>query len=295
MKNILHEFISQLWSIVLSPQENANNRSPRKMNESRTDIADIIVPYKVGSPSVPWFFIHPGGAGAEAYKGLSEILPDNINFYAVDSYHLKFDATAYQSIETLADLYISALKKTHPKGPIFLGGWSLGGIIAYEMAIRLERLGIKVLHIIMLDSYFLTQQDGEHKMQVQAVSDLWLQHSDLYMQLPDSYQQHLLAVSRGESQMIANYRGGSYQGEITLFKANLLPDFDKLADHADIEKYVVFNSELICRKKNGWDMIASNLRVLNMNTTHWGIMDGDCLSQLKEMMSRLTNEHNVSV
>jgi thioesterase domain-containing protein len=42
-------------------------------------------------------------------------------------------------IEDMADLYISAL----PDGPVHLGGWSFGGLVAYEMACRLgDRAGL---------------------------------------------------------------------------------------------------------------------------------------------------------
>jgi thioesterase domain-containing protein len=39
----------------------------------------------------------------------------------------------------MADTYISAIKAVAPEGPVLLGGWSLGGAVAYEMACRLTR------------------------------------------------------------------------------------------------------------------------------------------------------------
>ncbi len=41
---------------------------------------------------------------------------------------------------------------TGPEGPVLLGGWSFGGVVAFEMAVRLERAGREVGTLVLLDS-----------------------------------------------------------------------------------------------------------------------------------------------
>ncbi len=48
---------------------------------------------------------------------------------------------------------LMALRELQPEGPYLLGGWSLGGILAYEMARQLIEAGEKVAHLILIDSY----------------------------------------------------------------------------------------------------------------------------------------------
>jgi thioesterase domain-containing protein len=52
----------------------------------------------------------------------------------------------------MAAHYIEVMKTVQPEGPYLLGGWSLGGIVAYEMAQQLAAQGQRIRHLLMLDS-----------------------------------------------------------------------------------------------------------------------------------------------
>ena len=47
--------------------------------------------------------------------------------------------------------YIKYIKKVKPSGPYILGGWSFGAVVAYEMAVLLEKAGEKVENLYLLD------------------------------------------------------------------------------------------------------------------------------------------------
>jgi thioesterase domain-containing protein len=51
----------------------------------------------------------------------------------------------------MAACYIRELETIQPQGPYLLGGWSFGGIVAYEMAQQLAAKGQKVNVLILLD------------------------------------------------------------------------------------------------------------------------------------------------
>jgi amino acid adenylation domain-containing protein len=57
------------------------------------------------------------------------------------------------SVEGMAELYIQAIKRVQPEGPYALGGWSLGGVMAYEIAHKLSQSGDQIELLAMLDSY----------------------------------------------------------------------------------------------------------------------------------------------
>ncbi len=58
----------------------------------------------------------------------------------------------YNSVESFAADYIIQLQKVIPKGPYFLGGFSFGGILAFEMAVQLQKAGYEVPFLAMLDT-----------------------------------------------------------------------------------------------------------------------------------------------
>jgi acetoacetyl-CoA synthetase len=56
-------------------------------------------------------------------------------------------------IEDMADFWLQAIRHVQPHGPYVLIGYSLGGLIALEMAQRLRIRGEKVALLTMLDAY----------------------------------------------------------------------------------------------------------------------------------------------
>jgi thioesterase domain-containing protein len=55
-------------------------------------------------------------------------------------------------IEKMAAYYIESLRAVQPEGPYLLGGWSFGGLIAYEMAVQLAERGEEVPLLFLLDT-----------------------------------------------------------------------------------------------------------------------------------------------
>lgn len=58
-----------------------------------------------------------------------------------------------ESIEDMAEFHLSAIRELQSRGPYALIGYSLGGLVALEMAQRLSANGEKVALLAMLDAY----------------------------------------------------------------------------------------------------------------------------------------------
>ena len=126
--------------------------------------------------------------------------------------------------------YIEALKEVQPEGPYLLGGWSMGGIVAFEMAQQLQRDGHEISLLALLDSHapaalaHYSEIDDEELL-VQFKSDM----SGLYgLGGPafDSDQlNRLFQVFRANVHALMDYQPQRYPGRITFFRAN-----DRLAD-----------------------------------------------------------------
>src|SRR6185295_43164 len=55
------------------------------------------------------------------------------------------------SLEEMAERYLEALRAVQPEGPYRLGGWSMGGIVAFEMARQLAAQSEEVEQVVLLD------------------------------------------------------------------------------------------------------------------------------------------------
>ncbi|CAI0695474.1 Tyrocidine synthase III [Serratia plymuthica] len=102
------------------------------------------------------WMIHPALVGAEAFHSLAQELQGEINCYGVDNYNL-YHSQTIDSLGNIAELYLSEMTANgllNPAGPIRILGWSLGGIIALEIAARLEARGHCGVRLCLLDSFY---------------------------------------------------------------------------------------------------------------------------------------------
>jgi thioesterase domain-containing protein/acyl carrier protein len=109
-----------------------------------------LTPAGSGARRRPFFCVHPAGGNVLCYADLAQAMGSDQPFFGLqlpDLETLGPDPT----IETLAARYLAALAAVAPAGPYALGGWSLGGAIAYEMARQLEAAGETVAPLVLID------------------------------------------------------------------------------------------------------------------------------------------------
>ena len=53
----------------------------------------------------------------------------------------------------MATRYVEALREVQPEGPYHLGGWSMGGIVAFEMALQLKAQGHQIATLAIIDAH----------------------------------------------------------------------------------------------------------------------------------------------
>ncbi|KYG06012.1 hypothetical protein BE21_37340, partial [Sorangium cellulosum] len=100
----------------------------------------------------PFFCVHPGGGNVLCYADLARHLGQDRPFYGFQARGIEDDQQPHHRIEDMAAQYVEALRAVQPEGPYLLGGWSLGGHVAFEMAHQLLRDGQRVDLLAILDS-----------------------------------------------------------------------------------------------------------------------------------------------
>jgi naphtho-gamma-pyrone polyketide synthase len=108
-----------------------------------------------GSPKSALYtlFLLPDGSGSATSYAPINAIGKEVCVYGLTCPWLKSaDKLVQFGLKGLAALYVEEIRRRVPHGPYNLGGWSAGGICAYEAAIRLTRDGEKVERLILLDS-----------------------------------------------------------------------------------------------------------------------------------------------
>jgi amino acid adenylation domain-containing protein len=99
-----------------------------------------------GGEGRPFFWFHPLGGSSLCYVELARRLSGRA------LYGLEAEGNGFNSLADLADRYAAVLVRRQPAGPYLLGGWSFGGLLAWETARRLEELGREVALVALLDT-----------------------------------------------------------------------------------------------------------------------------------------------
>jgi len=101
----------------------------------------------------PAFFCVPGAGGNVIYLyNLARHLGPDQPFYGLQGVGFEGEAPPQRSVEEMAAHYLRSVESLQPDGPYFLGGHSLGGWVAYEMAQQLARRGQEVALVAIIDT-----------------------------------------------------------------------------------------------------------------------------------------------
>jgi amino acid adenylation domain-containing protein len=93
--------------------------------------------------------VHPAGGLSWCYGRLLPFVPQDYAVYGLQASGYTDDLP--RRLTDVAQDYLNELRAVAPAGPYALIGWSLGGIIAQEMAVLLESAGEKVEALVVLD------------------------------------------------------------------------------------------------------------------------------------------------
>lgn len=125
----------------------------------------------------PIFFAHGLGGTVICYYQLTRHLGTDQPFYALQSPGVDGEREPHTRIQDMAAEYIGAMRSIQPNGPYFLGGWSMGAFVAFEIAQQLQNQGQEVAFLAILSQEkVLTNRysdDGDDaKMLAQLFKDL---------------------------------------------------------------------------------------------------------------------------
>ncbi|MEX3936959.1 acetoacetate--CoA ligase [Paraburkholderia phymatum] len=122
--------------------------------EDRTSLpsSPILVPMRAGT-GTPLFLVHGLSGSAMECWALVHALRSPRPVFALQARGLDGEQPTQRHVEEMAACYIDEMRAVQPNGPYSVTGYSLGGLIAFEIAQQLERAGEQVGLLCLLDPY----------------------------------------------------------------------------------------------------------------------------------------------
>jgi aspartate racemase len=111
-----------------------------------------LVPIQPAGSQPPLFCVHGVGGNVLGFYELAHSMSPDYPFYGLQSQGLDGKHPCHARISDMATHYLDEIRSVQPKGPYFLGGFSFGGLVAYEMAQQLLACGEKVGLLVLFDT-----------------------------------------------------------------------------------------------------------------------------------------------
>jgi len=281
-------------------------RMARALQQNGPAMSETLVELQPGDSSQPLFLVHPVGGNVFCYTHLVHHLGPSRAVYAFQAQGLDGESVPHEHIETMASQYLEAMLEVQPEGPYFLGGWSMGGAVAFEMAQQLRIRGQRVDVLALLDSYVPIYDSKDDLMvlknfaldlgvaldRVNLAGNLralkqdellarLLEHAIAAEIVDSSFGvkqfQNLFRVFKSNSRAFQSYHPRTYHDRVQLFIAG-----DKPASVAEYQT-------------KGWSELAAEVETHVVPGDHYTILRNPNVEKLAEDLTAYLQEAETSV
>ncbi|MFE1748578.1 amino acid adenylation domain-containing protein [Coleofasciculus sp. H7-2] len=266
----------------------ANTLSPEIDSPSWSPL--VAIQPKGSNP--PFFCVHPIFGVVFPYYEFAYHLGTEQPFYGLQPLGMDGEQSPLTRIEDMAAYYIDALRVVQPNGPYFLGGWSFGGLVAFEMAQQLQKAGHKVALLAVLDTSAPVSKNkpsfwgGLKFLLTTGARYIWPYFMDYFYLIAatEKYQSKLISqesrkrilkelksksilrVFKANSQAALSYVPQVYPSKITLLKNS--------------EQNIIANQD----PSMGWGDLAGGVEIYNIPGNHLTMLKKPHIQVLTEQL-----------
>jgi amino acid adenylation domain-containing protein len=270
----LIEEIKRLFFKELRPSDIFKNSSISKLMQlihyKKLDLKNnSVMPIQENGLNPPLFLVHPGGGLIYRYMDLREHISER-KIYGINNPRLS-EEKYFDSIEDMANEYIELIDQTGTYDYYLLGGWSLGGMIAFEMACKLLQMGRKVKNVIMIDAYNLSSFN-QPLTTADDISEI-LNEEGIDT---NSEAAQIFAKNVSNNEIICQkYMPSVYNCRVVLLKAAACVKGDK---------------DLWIDRYNGWKNVAPRIEVFETPGIHDKLFDPENVGNLANALKKIICE-----
>lgn len=272
----------------------------------RQEVIDLersaLVPINPGGSALPFFCVHPIGGNVLCYMELARQLGPERPFYGFQLPESAKDGEL-DTIEAMASHYLDHLREVQPDGPYRLGGWSMGGVVAFEMAQLLVGQGQRVELLALIDSFVPQSNSGVRNLDDRVFLESFIDDLEglsgksiglfvegLQRVTIDDVLRQLLDRLRALDIVPVGFRLPELQRMFKLYSTNLraLLTYEPRAYPA---KAVLFRAEESTQEQNGdatlgWSkFILDGVEVHEIEADHYSLMAGSGVRLLAERLA----------
>ena len=238
----------------------------------------------------PLFFVHPVGGNVLCYYELARHLGTDQPFYGLRSPGFYGESEPHTRIEEMAAHYIEALRAIQSEGPYLLGGWSMGGVVAFEMATQLQRQGHQVARLILLDSPAPVLSNNPidvdearvlanlfRDMAHSAGKNLPVFHDNIEQLDPNEQLNYFLEQAKRTNLIPPDVGLPQLRSLLQVFKSNIQATLKYVAPVYPNQIILLRASDRVSSELNdptlGWDKLSSEpLEILNIPGNHYTML-----------------------
>ncbi len=100
----------------------------------------------------PFFCVHPASGTVGVFFDVAQMIDPERPFFAFQPPGMDGECEPIFDLRALARGYVRQMRKAQPEGPYAFGGWSVGGLIAFQMAHELLASGEEVALLVLFDT-----------------------------------------------------------------------------------------------------------------------------------------------
>jgi thioesterase domain-containing protein len=146
-----------------APRDRLTAEIRATIRDHKADILSFLKPVDNGdwSPLVaiqaqgsrpPFFCVHGVGGNVLNYSVFTGYLGPDQPIYGLQSIGLDGLTPPLTDVVAMAAQYVRHVRTVRPRGPYYLGGGSMGGVVAFEMARQLKAEGEEIGLLVLLDT-----------------------------------------------------------------------------------------------------------------------------------------------
>ncbi|GMU10103.1 non-ribosomal peptide synthetase/type I polyketide synthase [Corallococcus caeni] len=249
-----------------------------------------------GGTRQPFFCVHPAGGNVLAFADLARRLGPEQPVYGLQAQGLDGRLPPLDSIDAMARHYVATLRSAQPHGPYRLGGWSLGAVIAAEMARHLHQAGevVELLALLEPSPAHAAMGDADSELALHFALDL-ARLAGLPPRLPakviEGGPEALLHHLHAEGQRTGLFSAESGLEELRILLRVFTANVRALARHTlaplPVPVTLIVGADSGSPDARGWESLAPRLDVVPVPGDHYTLLHSPQVEGLARILAPL--------
>jgi len=265
----------------------------------------VIAPLNTAGGKIPIFWVHSVTGHGTDPIALAKYLGPDQPLYTIRAPTERRNPALAASVEHIARIYVNEIEKFQPTGPMIIGGWSVGVVLALEMAQQLQAAGRDVRHLVVVDfaplnssvrlnrivdlarraANWLYQESRAQRSYRLLGRRIWQQMRETTRQALRSHPLDDLVTTQrysdAESAFIKTlhdqvdaYVPAPYNGSVLFYSAVQGDGWDPMSNRNMRTNHMI----------RIWQTVAARLRVSKIDGNHVSLIKGEAVAELARRM-----------